>query len=88
MKGGFGMGCWGLVIGWMDIGWIQGLADVALELALYIFLVKEAMVDDGRTTGSFSEVLFSTMKVSPSFFKVFTFAGDVFRNAQRDVHRE
>eukprot|EP00957_Ditylum_brightwellii_P033228 2517507-Ditylum_brightwellii.AAC.1 len=64
MKGGFGMGCWGLVI-----GWIEGLADVALELAFHILLMEEAMINDGRTTGSFSEVLFATMKVSPSFLK-------------------
>eukprot|EP00957_Ditylum_brightwellii_P118793 9060252-Ditylum_brightwellii.AAC.1 len=50
--------------------------------------MEEAVIDDGWTTGSFLEVLFATMKVSPSFFKVLMFARNVLRNTQRDVHRE
>jgi len=62
--------------------------DVALELALHTFLVEEAVIDDGRATGSFSEVLFSTMKVSPSLFEILMLAGDVFCNSECDIHRE
>eukprot|EP00957_Ditylum_brightwellii_P021412 1615277-Ditylum_brightwellii.AAC.1 len=50
--------------------------------------MEEAAVDDGWATGSFSEVLFSTMKVSPSLFEILMFARDVLRNTQCDVHRE
>eukprot|EP00957_Ditylum_brightwellii_P172601 13139414-Ditylum_brightwellii.AAC.1 len=50
--------------------------------------MEEAVIDDGRMTGSFLEVLFATMKVSPLFSKVLMFARNVLCNTQRDVHRE